>query len=118
MLVQETYPAEKLSHLLLWEEMEVVACHFAARSFSECCSLHSQTSFNTSAGKQVKAHLTADLQEKYAWSLSLCRTAVLESIKVLTEILPTRENRLEATRPVAAMEQTIFNAFLTSWAFH
>lgn len=45
------FPAEKLSHLLLWEEMEVVTCHFAARSFSECCSLHSQTSFNTSAGK-------------------------------------------------------------------
>lgn len=114
--VQATYPAEKLSCFLLWGETEVATCHFSARSVSECSSLYSQTSFNTSA-IQRRAHLTAVFQVKYALSLSLCRTTVLESIKVLTEILPTRENRLEATRPVAAMEQSIFSMFLTSWGF-
>lgn len=54
--------------------------HFSARSVLECSSLYRQTSFNTSAGKQARAHLAAAFQEKYAQSLSLCRTAVLGSI--------------------------------------
>jgi len=98
--------------------MEVVTCHFSARSVSECSALKSQTSFNINAGEPVRAHLTTDFQEKYPLPLSLCRTAVLESIKVLTEILPTRENRLEAPRPLAATEQSIFNMFLTRSGFH
>lgn len=95
-----------------------LTCHFSARSVSECSSLYSQTGFNTSAEKQVRAHLTADFQGKYAPFFSLCRTSVFEGIKVLTEILPPRENRLEVTRPVAAMEQSIFNISLINWHFH
>lgn len=64
MLVQETYPAEKPNHLLLWGETEVLACHFPARSVSEYSLPYSQTSFNISAGKQIRARLTADFQGK------------------------------------------------------
>lgn len=39
MLDQKIYPAEKLSLVVFWAEMEVVRCYFSARSVSECSSL-------------------------------------------------------------------------------